>query len=70
MRKMCLRFGALLGTVLLLGGCQREEVWNYPPALSVACGGKTAQIGAWSANWDGGPEGDGLYRLRRYTHLP
>jgi len=53
-RGLCL---TLLAAALLLAGCQKEEVWNYPPALSVACGGKTAQIGAWSANWDGGPEG-------------
>lgn len=41
---------------LLLTACA-EEKWNYPPALSVACGGKTALVGAWSAGWDGGPEG-------------
>lgn len=53
-RGLCL---TLLAAALLLAGCQKEEVWSYPPALSVACGGKIAQIGAWSANWDGGPEG-------------
>lgn len=42
---------------LLLTACSRTEEWNYPPALSVACGGKTALVGAWSAGWDGGPEG-------------
>ena len=43
--------------VALLAGCGGEEERNYPPALSVNCGGKTVAVGAWSAYWEGGPEG-------------
>ena len=39
---------------LLLAACAGGD---YPPGLSVACGEMTAQVGAWSAGWDGGPEG-------------
>lgn len=57
MRKNCGFWAALLGAALLLAGCQREEVWNYPPDLTVVCGGKTARIGGWRADWEGGPDG-------------
>ena len=39
---------------LLLAACAGGD---YPPGLSVACGETTARVGAWSAGWDGGPEG-------------
>ena len=40
---------------LMLAACAADE--NCPPDLSVTCGETTIQVGAWSAGWDGGPEG-------------
>lgn len=59
MKKSTALFYLLGAAALLLTGCRGGETREVrlPPILNVTCGGKTDSVGAWSAYWEGGPEG-------------